>query len=84
MELEPAIDRLLLGGTAAAPVTQDLTSEAAAPYLGLYSIEPLQKPLIVVLDRNHLALEIPWQGLSELKKEQEQNVWSLQQPRRIP
>ena len=75
--LESAIDRLLLGGTEAAPVVQKLAAEAAAPYLGLYWLEPVQRPMIAVLDRNHLALEIPWQGVVELKKEPEQDVWSF-------
>lgn len=77
LELEAAIDRLLLGRTDTAPVTQELTDEAAAPYLGLYWFEPQQKPMIVMHERNRLALEIPWQGLVELKKEHEDNVWSL-------
>jgi CubicO group peptidase (beta-lactamase class C family) len=79
LDLEAAIDRLLLGGTETAPVVQDLTDEAAAPYLGLYWLEPLQRPMIAVLQGNHLALEIPWQGVAELKKEPEQNVWSFAQ-----
>ncbi len=77
LDLEAAIDRLLLGGTAAAPVVQDLTAEAAAPYLGLYWLEPLQRPMMIVLDKDRLALEIPWQGLVELKKADEQNTWSF-------
>ncbi|MGH8219576.1 MAG: serine hydrolase [Steroidobacteraceae bacterium] len=79
LDLEAAIDRLLLGGTEAAPVAQELTAEAAAPYLGLYWLEPLQRPMIAVLERNRLALEIPWRGVAELKKEPEQNVWSFAQ-----
>ena len=79
LDLEAAIDRLLLGGTGAAPSVQELTAEAAAPYLGPYWLEPLQKPLIVVLDRNRLALELPWRGEAELKKEPEQNVWTFAQ-----
>jgi CubicO group peptidase (beta-lactamase class C family) len=77
LNLEAAIDRLLLGGTGAAPIVQDLTAEAAAPYLGVYWLEPQQRPMIVVLDKDRLALEIPWQGLAELKKADEQEVWSL-------
>jgi len=76
-DFESAIDRLLLGGTGAAPVAQDLTAEAAAPYLGLYWIEHQQKPLIVVLDKDRLALDIPWQGLVELKKTNEENIWTF-------
>jgi hypothetical protein len=79
LDLEAAIDRLLLGGTEAAPVVQELTAEAAAPYLGLYWLEPLQKPMIAVLEGNHMALELPWQGVAELKKEPERNVWSFPQ-----
>jgi CubicO group peptidase (beta-lactamase class C family) len=79
LDLEAAIDRLLLGGTEAAPVVQELTAEAAAPYLGLYWLEPLQKPMIAVLEGDHLALEIPWQGVAELKKDPEQNVWTFPQ-----
>jgi CubicO group peptidase (beta-lactamase class C family) len=79
LDLEAAIDRLLLGGAEAAPVVQELTAEAAAPYLGLYWLEPVQKPMIVVLDQNRLTLEVPWQGVAELKKEPEQNVWSFPQ-----
>jgi CubicO group peptidase (beta-lactamase class C family) len=76
-DLEAAIDRLLLGGTGAPPIIQELTTEAAAPYLGLYWFEPLQKPMIIVLDKNRLALEIPWQTLRELKKTDEKHVWSF-------
>jgi CubicO group peptidase (beta-lactamase class C family) len=77
LALEAAIDRLLLGGADVAPITQELTDAAAAPYLGLYWGEPRQKPIIVVLDRSRLALELPWAGLIELKKEPEQDVWSF-------
>ena len=52
----------------AAPIAQDLTAEAAAPYLGLYWAEPLQRPMIVVLYKDRLALELPWRSLRELKK----------------
>lgn len=76
MELEAAIDRLLLGGTAAAPIVQELTAEAAAPYLGLYWAEPLQRPMIVVLDKDRLALELPWRSLRELRKTEEAHVWA--------
>ena len=77
VELQAAIDRLLLGGTHTAPVVQDLTAEAAAPYLGAYWFEQQQLPMIVVLDKQRLALEIPSQGLIELKKADEQEVWTL-------
>ena len=77
LELEAAIDGLLLGGTGSAPSAHSLTSEMAAPYLGLYWLEPRQRPMIVVLDKDRLALEIPWQGLVELKKASEENVWSF-------
>jgi CubicO group peptidase (beta-lactamase class C family) len=79
LDLEAAIDRQLLGGTAATPAVQELTEDVAASYLGPYWLEPLQKPMIVVLDRNRLALEIPWQGVAELKKGPEENVWSFAQ-----
>jgi CubicO group peptidase (beta-lactamase class C family) len=75
LELEAAIDRLLLGRTDAAPIVQPLTAGMAAPYLGLYWLEPRQRPVIVVLEKDRLALEIPWQGLVELKKGDEDNVW---------
>jgi CubicO group peptidase (beta-lactamase class C family) len=75
VELEAAIDRTLFGGTA--PVVQELTDAGAAPYLGPYWFEPLQKPMIAVFERNRLALEVPGQGLVELKKEPEQDVWSF-------
>jgi len=75
LDLEAAIDRLLLGGTDAAPIVRDLTADAAAPYAGLYWVEPFQKPMIVVLDKDRLTLEIPWQGLVELKKTSDENVW---------
>jgi CubicO group peptidase (beta-lactamase class C family) len=76
LHLEAAIDRLLLGGTAAAPTVQELAFEAAAPYLGLYWAEPLQRPMIVVLDKGHLALELPWRSLRELKQTDEADVWA--------
>jgi CubicO group peptidase (beta-lactamase class C family) len=79
LDLEAAIDRELLGGKGAAPVGQELTAAAAAPYLGLYWLEPLQKPMITVLDHNRLSLEVPWQGVAELKREAETNVWSFPQ-----
>jgi CubicO group peptidase (beta-lactamase class C family) len=79
LDLEAAIDHLLLGGSEAAPAVQELTAEAATPYLGPYWLEPLQKPMIAVLAGNHLALELPWQGVAELKKEAEQDVWSFPQ-----
>ncbi|HEU5136492.1 MAG TPA: serine hydrolase domain-containing protein [Steroidobacteraceae bacterium] len=75
-DFEAAIDRLLLGGAGAAPVVQDLTTEAAAPYLGVYWFEPQQRPMFVVLDKDRLALEIPWQGLVEMKRTDERDVWS--------
>ena len=58
------------------PNAQDLTAEAAAPYLGLYWAEPLQRPMIVVLYKNRLALELPWRSLRELKQTAEKHVWS--------
>lgn len=76
LDLEPAIDRLLLGGTDAAPIVQDLTAEAASPYLGLYWAEPLQRPMIVVLHEGRLALELPWRTVRELKKTAEEHVWA--------
>ncbi len=79
LDLEAAIDHLLLGGTEAAPLVQELTAEAAAPYLGPYWLEPVQKPIIAVFEDNHLALELPWQGVAELKNEPEQDVWSFPQ-----
>jgi CubicO group peptidase (beta-lactamase class C family) len=75
-DLEAAIDRLL-PGRSAAPKSPDLTATAAAPYLGLYWFEPAQKPMIVVFERDRLALDIPWGGLVELEKTDEQNAWSL-------
>lgn len=77
VELEGTIDRLLLGGTEAAPIPQELTAEEAAPYVGVYVSERQQRPMIVVLDRDRLAIELPWQGLAELKKEQEEHLWSF-------
>ncbi len=76
LDLEAAIDRLLLGGTAPAPIDQALTAEAAAPYLGLYWVEPLQRPMIVVYDKGRLALELPWRSLRELNKTAEEHVWA--------
>jgi hypothetical protein len=76
VELEAVIDRLLLGGTDAAPIVEDLTAEAAAPYLGLYWAEPLQRPMIVVLHNDGLALELPWRSLRELKRTAEAHVWA--------
>jgi CubicO group peptidase (beta-lactamase class C family) len=76
LDLEPAIDRLLLGGTDAAPIIQELTAEEAAPYLGVYWGEPLPRPIIVVLYKGRLALEIPSRTLRELKKTTDEHVWS--------
>jgi CubicO group peptidase (beta-lactamase class C family) len=76
IDLEAAIDRLLLGGTAA-PIVQDMSAEAAAPYLGVYWFEPQQRPMIIVRDKGRLALEIPSQGLVELKNAEEPQVWTL-------
>ncbi|HEV7607969.1 MAG TPA: hypothetical protein VGO61_11560 [Steroidobacteraceae bacterium] len=59
-----------------APDVQDMTVEAAAPYLGLYWAEPLQRPMIVVLYKDRLALELPWRSLRELNKTAEKDVWS--------
>ncbi len=55
---------------------EKLTAEAAAPYLGLYWAEPLQKPMIVVLDKDRLALELPWQVLRDLRKTDEAHMWA--------
>lgn len=77
MDLEAAIDRLLLGGTTTVAAAQGMTAATAAPYLGVYWLEPAQKPMIVVLDRDRLALEIPWDGLAELKKSDEEDAWSF-------
>lgn len=77
--LEPAIDGLLLGGSGSAPVVQNLTAEMVAPYLGLYWVEAEQKPMIVVLEKERLALEIPWRALVELNRSNEENVWSVAQ-----
>jgi CubicO group peptidase (beta-lactamase class C family) len=77
--LEASIDHLLLGGPEAAPSVQELTAAASAPYLGPYWLERLQKPIIAVLEGDHLALELPWQGRAELKKDAEQDVWSFPQ-----
>jgi CubicO group peptidase (beta-lactamase class C family) len=77
LDLEAAISRLLLDGTDAAPIAQHLTAEVAAPYLGLYWLEPRERPVIVVLEKDRLALEIPWQGLLELKRTDQENVWSI-------
>jgi hypothetical protein len=57
-------------------MVQDLTAEAAAPYLGLYWAEPLQRPMIVVLDGGRLSLELPWRTLRQLEKTAEEHVWS--------
>jgi CubicO group peptidase (beta-lactamase class C family) len=77
VELEAAIDRLLLGGTSAAPPSRELTAKAAAPYLGVYWLEQRQRPMIITLENARLALEIPWQGLVELQKSEEPEAWSL-------
>ncbi len=60
----------------AAPVAQELTADAAAPYLGLYWFEPEQRPIFVVLHENRLALELPWRVLRELNKTADEHVWS--------
>ncbi|MEO8016571.1 MAG: hypothetical protein ABI769_02055 [Pseudomonadota bacterium] len=67
---------VLTRGKEGAPIVQDLTAETAAPYLGLYWAAPLQRPMIVVLEKGHLALELPWQSLRELEKTTEEDVWS--------
>ena len=59
-----------------APIKQDLTAEAAAPYLGIYWDERLQRPYFVVLYKDRLALELPWRVLRELEKTPEQDVWA--------
>ena len=65
---------LLIGNTALAG--EDLSAEAAAPYLGMYWGEPLRKPLFIVFEKNHLAVELPWKGLRELEKTTEADLWS--------
>ena len=71
---------LLLAANAAysadTPIAQDLTAEAAAPYLGIYWFEPARRPLIVVLEKNRLALELPWQSFRELRKTEEAHMWA--------
>ena len=62
--------------SAAAPIVQDLTPEAAAPYLGLYWDESRQRPQIVVLYKGRLELELPWRTVRELEKTTEEHVWS--------
>jgi hypothetical protein len=61
----------------AAHIVQDLTAEVAAPYLGLYWYEPKQRPMIVILEKGRLALEIPPRTLRELEKTTEENLWSF-------
>ena len=68
---------LILGANPTRAIAQDLAAEIAAPYLGLYWVAPEQKPMIVVLENDRLALEIPWQGLITLRKAEEANVWSV-------
>lgn len=75
-DLEASIDRLLLGRSGA-PTSPKLTAATAAPYLGLYWLEQQQKPMIVVFERDRLALDIPWGGLIELNETDEENAWSL-------
>ena len=58
------------------PAFKDVTEEAAAPYLGVYWFEPKQRPMIIVLEKGRLALEIPQRGLRELEKTTEENVWA--------
>jgi CubicO group peptidase (beta-lactamase class C family) len=77
LEFEAAVDRLLLGGSQAPATTQDLTAETAAPYLGLYWLDQHQKAMVVVFDKDRLALEIPSQGLVALKETDEPEAWSL-------
>ena len=62
--------------SAAAPISQDMTPEAAAPYLGLYWDEQRQRPQIVVLYKSRLAIELPMRTLRELEKTTEEHVWS--------
>ena len=60
----------------AAPIVQDLTAEAAAPYLGLYWDEHRQRPQIVVLYKGRLAIELPMRTLRELEKTAEPHTWA--------
>jgi hypothetical protein len=76
-EFEAAVDRLLLGGSQASATAQDLTAGTAAPYLGLYWLAQHQKAMVVVFDKDRLALEIPSQGLVTLKGTDEPEAWSL-------
>jgi hypothetical protein len=55
---------------------EKLTAEAAAPYLGLYWFEEAQRPIVIVLEKDRLALEIPGQTVRPLKKTDEAHVWS--------
>lgn len=77
-DIHAAVYRLLLGRGGPEPETKDVTADVAAPFLGLYWFEPAQKPMIVVREKDRLALELPWQSLRELEKTGEPNVWAYQ------
>jgi hypothetical protein len=61
---------------APALVVQDLTAEAAAPYVGTYWAEPIKKPMFVVFQEGRLVLELPWRSVRELQKTPEPHVWA--------
>jgi hypothetical protein len=74
------VTSLLLAANAAysadASIVQEMTAETAAPYLGVYWFEPAGRPIIVVLDNNRLALELPGQSFRELRKTEEPHMWA--------
>jgi len=76
LDFEAAIDRLLLGGAPASPA-QEITADSATPYLGLYWLEQQEKAMVVVFDKDRLAVDIPSQGLITLKKASEPEAWNV-------
>jgi hypothetical protein len=67
---------VLTRGPAPAPVVQTMTRDAAAPYLGVYWFEEAQRPVVIVFEKNGLALEVPGQTLRPLVKTNEPHVWA--------
>jgi hypothetical protein len=67
---------VLKRGKDAAPIAQELTAKAAAPYLGIYWGEPFQKPQFVVFREGRLELELPWRTVRVLQKTPDEHTWS--------
>jgi hypothetical protein len=75
-QLGNSLPLVLTRQTSAAANALKVTAQAAAPYLGLYWADPVDRPMIIVLDNDRLALEMPWRTVRELKRTPEENVWA--------